>query len=514
MPAVQTITKELYNPYRHQQAVHESKAKVKMLAWPAGSGKDICAIAEAVIRFYELIEIWSARPPEMDPKYMIWAVAPTQKLAEQLWTDIKNYFPREFWAGSNPVVDSKGAQQLRLRGVNPDDKALIKVRSTHNADYRTELVSDPVDFVLMTEAGLIPNDAWSLLQIRLMRPGRIKHSGACLDGTPWGMTNPADPMEDHWQWAMVKNGRNPAVFDFLQSWYWYEDKYKPEFLDPEFGVLDHPILSLTAEGRAEIERQRTNPDMSPREFERSVLGKFLTAVSGRPVTPDFNAGMFVFDNKYDPKSTLYRLWDFGRHYPAVMFFQLTRNNVWEVLREFVPVKQDLTDEMLAKLIVEFTARALPNLDSDKLRDLGDFEANQEGDQRKESTTQMLENNYGIILETEPTKPGDEALAIDTINGRLAYSGGGVSIRINPRCTMTIKCFEGEWKFLVKKVNDAEKIFEAVAEIHPYIDIWDCFKYFVVNVIKPETEDRRRENKARKSKLVKQIDPMTGQEVYV
>lgn len=481
------IKKIIYNPYPHQFDMHKSIARIIMLMMPARSGKDIFMLAQIIRKTIELYPIWSKRPDSMTPKWHIWLVAPTFPLAKQLWRDLKAMLPKEL------IVSKYNESSLSVPLISD---GLIEVRSASDPD---KLVGSGIDCIGGTECGLWKRSAWELLKVRLSSPEKLKHSFAVLNGTPQGQIDPEDPERMHWQWEMTLYGRDPANHKEVQSFYWFEDR-------KDYGGLEHPILSLTTEGKQELESARSSPNLSERQFRQNYLGECMPAVTGRAITPEFRFEFHVGVARFDPKEPLYRLWDFGRNYPCVTFHQLTLDGQWIIHREYCPILQDMTDEELGQHITLFTQREFPKVNMAKIYDIGDFEATHKEDSRRETTEEMLRKKFGIGLITQPTRSADEKMAIDIIKGRLKMRPDGSSnVLINPQCILLIKCLQGMWTYEEYTIKGHKHWRDNVAPIHPWIDLFDTIKYFVVRILKDKVYHGFR----RVQRVRRKINPKTG-----
>ena len=262
----------LYDPYPHQQAIHNSKARRKFDMKPVRSGKDIVMVNENTKDVIKKMPMWSARPDTMTPKWNVWFVAETFNLLEQLWRDVLAYTPKELFA-SEPLW---GKQEINL--ING---GRFKFRSAKNESY---LVAEGLDRLNITEAGELPRTAWELLQSRLSSPDRFGTATLHANGTPRGQVDPLDPTKDHWFWAEICAARGGNGDS--ESWYWFNDR-------KNYKGLEHPILSLTPEGRAELDRKRNDPNFSERKFREDYLGECLPVVIGDPAIERFNRDFHV-----------------------------------------------------------------------------------------------------------------------------------------------------------------------------------------------------------------------------
>ena len=156
-------------------------------------------------------------------------------------------------------------------------------------------------------------------------------------------------------------------------------------------------------------------------------------------------------------------------------------------------------------------RLFKNVDGSKLRaeqirDYGDFEATHKEDSRRESTQEMLKIK-GINLVVNPTKQGDELLAINHLNGRMKIRfDGSTNILIHPRCVNSIRCFSGAWVYETAKIKGFEYRKDTIAKIQPWVDIFDADKYYITNVIGPqEIQAIRQEQRMNRPRVVVEKD---------
>jgi hypothetical protein len=487
------IDKVLYEPYPHQLAVHNSEAKIKVMVMPVGSGKDICSIEDTIMDMVAKRDIWRERPKEMNPKWHIWLLAPTYKLGEQLWRDACALFPYELRDG-DPV---EGKMRMPLI-----DSGLLQVRSEDTPEY---LVAEPVDRIVKTEAWLTKRRAWQIEQTRLSRPGRFELSSAILNSTPDDTTDPEDPERDHYLWEMVQEGRDPANWKNIQSWYWFEDKIN-------YYNLEHPILSRTRAGREELNRQRHNPNLSTLEFRRQYKGEAISSQAGKEAVGGLVLGVHVQEPEPIYDADIWRWWDFGRQWPVCIISQFGRKNRLITQGICAPYNQDKLDTEFAEDVKIMTAEIFgSDFDRALIHDAGDFEATHRTDQRRDTTVKELKK-MGINLMVKPTEQGDEQNAIQVLNARLRLRQDGTpSWIIHRRCKLLIKALNGKIQHPVRKIGGVEQTnTKKIAEIHPWIDIFDALK----EGVKHTPQLKVRDAKYKKSRLVsptenQQYDETTG-----
>lgn len=490
---IPVIRRQLYRAYPHQVPVHKSKAKTKILLQPIRSGKDIVSVEDDILDMIAKYDQWRVRPKEMNPKWHICLLAPTYKLGEQKWRDACNLMPREWMAGE--PVDGKMRMPLK-------DEALLQVRSMDTPDW---LVAEAWDRIDGTEMWLAKRQAWNNAQTRMSSPDRFQLSSAILNSTPGDKADPEDFEKDNYMWELAQDGMKPERWEDIQTFYWFE-------MRKQFGNIDHPILSLTLDGRAELERKKRDPNFSEREYRRQYQGEVLENVEGVEAIRDFLAGIHIRPTTPIYQSELWRTWDFGLKWPVVIFHQFTSDGLWVIPEIVAPFNQGKLDTDLADDVLIRTNELFPGFDKSKIHDCGDFEAVQHTDQRRTNTITEL-RKMGINLIVTPTNDGDEQTALQILNARMKLrQNGEPNIIIDPRCKLLIRALEGKIQHATGRSAGVEYVMPDVAEIHPWIDIFDSLKYAVKHI--PQLKVKRHFAPAIDDGGHYVTDPSTGLRQYV
>ena len=261
-----------YTPHEKQVLIHQSPARFKLLAAGSRFGKDRCMVMEFIQKFAEMIS--EDRGPELVPTVYGWFVAPTYKMASQIWREFQSYFPREwvvdYWKSDYQIATINGG--------------IIEVRSADDPD---SLVGVGLDIVQITEAARIRNleEVWANLETRLMSPGRGpdgKGGIALINSTPrgahtqfhrmfrWGQKDDPlyDPNWESWQFASFENPylnrEDSDFFERIKKRY-PERVYRQEIL-AEF-LADGQSVFPTAEECATYDGPET-----PEPGETYVIG--------------------------------------------------------------------------------------------------------------------------------------------------------------------------------------------------------------------------------------------------
>ncbi len=245
----QTLEVEIpYQPHPGQQLVHDSKARFRLLAAGARWGKDRCCMMEFIKLFSKMLN--EERGPELVPSVLAWFVAPTYRLARQLWREFKMYFPVEW------VVNYWETEKV----IETINDGFIEI---HSADDPNALVGVGLDIVIVTEAARIARleEVWANLEMRLMSPGRGpdgRGGVALINGTPQG-TN--------FYYRMYRWGQKD------------DPLYDPDWESWSFPSWENPYLSQKDKDYLNRVKNR----FPQRVYEQEVLGKFLAG--GNSVFP-------------------------------------------------------------------------------------------------------------------------------------------------------------------------------------------------------------------------------------
>jgi len=167
-----------YSPHPPQQIIHASKSRFKILVCGNRFGKDLCSIAEGVMKFIEMDN--EVRSIDVNPPVLWWIIAPTMTLARQNWRDLKKLLPKE-------LVYNVSLSNLTIESING---GIIEV---HSADDPETLVGVGLDIVTITEGARVRelDVVWANLRQRLDSPGRGPNGTggiALINSTPRGRT--------------------------------------------------------------------------------------------------------------------------------------------------------------------------------------------------------------------------------------------------------------------------------------------------------------------------------------
>ena len=202
------MTAQDYEAAGQQLAVHQSGARIRVLEWGRDCGKSRCAVWELIRVYHDLVYL--ERPSTLVPKIHIWVLAPSYPQARQAWEELNAFIPLALVAGRSDTEKT-----LRLHG-----DCFIEVKS---ADNPSSLQTVGLDFLWITEADNVPDEAWYNISPALARSGRL--GKVLAEGRP---------VRAHsWFETLGRLGRDPAEKE-VSFFHWtspespYCDKEKME----------------------------------------------------------------------------------------------------------------------------------------------------------------------------------------------------------------------------------------------------------------------------------------------
>jgi len=160
-----------YKPHPGQVLFHAATARFRVLACGRRWGKDRACL-------YELLRLlpWLLtrnKGSALVPTVLVWIVAPTYPLAEQIWGELKTFMPYHFIDDvreSDRCIKCVGGVEVWIRTASEPEK----------------LVGAGLDLLVITEAALIQEEAWTTgLRPMLSSPGRA--GLALINSTPKGL---------------------------------------------------------------------------------------------------------------------------------------------------------------------------------------------------------------------------------------------------------------------------------------------------------------------------------------
>jgi len=222
-----------YKPHQGQSLFHNSLARFRILACGARWGKDYATTME-LLRTVTYLST-TRQNSDLIPKVWVWCVAPTYALLRPVWRMLKTMTPPDLITKINETNFT-----MELAG-----DVLIELKS---ADRPEHLVGSGLDLLVLYEAALIPEEAWTVyLRPRLASPGRL---GLMIgSGTPKGR---------NWWHRLYLGGQDPEKSDI---WSLRQPTAEnPHVLREEIGAL--------------------RDSMPDRAFRQEILAEFLDDAGG------------------------------------------------------------------------------------------------------------------------------------------------------------------------------------------------------------------------------------------
>lgn len=219
-----------YQPFPWQQQFHDSQARFRVLACGRRAGKDRACIYEMLHLIPRLLK---QDRRQLIPPVLVWVVAPTYPLTEQIWAELKAFIPKA-------AVTKVSEMDRRLNIIGGTE---IWLKTAADPE---RLVGVGLDMLLMTEAALVDGQAWEqALRPCLSSPGRA--GLAMFNSTPKGL---------NWFYHLYLRGQD-SQDDQVGSW--------------RFPTSANPIILPS-----EIERARR--ELPELVFRQEYLAEFLSDV--------------------------------------------------------------------------------------------------------------------------------------------------------------------------------------------------------------------------------------------
>jgi len=242
-----------YTPHPTQQKVHDSTARFKCLNCGNRWGKDLCSIAEGVLKFISME--CEDRSIDVNPPVLFWIVAPSLTYARQNWRDLKKLLPVD-------IVYNISLSNLTIETING---GIIEV---HSADDPESLVGVGLDIVTVTEAARVRelDIVWANLRQRLDSPGRGpggKGGHAIINSTPRGKKN--------YFYQMYQMGiKNSPIY--IPEW---ESFHFTTWDNPHMAKKRYTIVGHDANGNPITFEEAIKRSMSERRYRQDYLAEFL-----------------------------------------------------------------------------------------------------------------------------------------------------------------------------------------------------------------------------------------------
>lgn len=206
--------------------------------------------------------------------------------------------------------------------------------------------------------------------------------------------------------------------------------------------------------------------------------------TGKAFFPSFKTIDHVKNLVPVKERTILRGWDFGYHYPAVVFCQKDDQDRLLIVDEYH--EPDVELDIFAQNLIQYSTAKYPGF---VFKDYCDPAGKQVSDKGPLTSIEIL-YKYGITPDYRRV-PEDYGWGI--IRQQLLIRKDGYpGLFVDPKCQYIIKGFEGEMHY--PNYRDGQRIKEAPVEKHPVIDHFDSLKYLGVGVYDIGNQEARNQDR--------------------
>jgi len=384
-----------YSPLPTQLKFHLSPTKYRLYRGGLGSGKTLAGCHEA-------LRLSLLHPGNFGV------------VARKTYQELEDSTMRTFFERVVPpqLVKFFNKQSKHLYLINGSE---IIFRSL---DTPEKFRSDEFGFFYIDEASEAGEDAFKFLMGRLRRPG-IPNTTGFLTTNPVNVT--------HWVYKWFVQNRKED----------FEEFHAPTYENKEH-LPENYIESL----------EKNYP---PNWVKKYLNGDWGFTEGGQPCFTNFREDLHVKDLRYNTEMPIYVGIDFGFRRPAAVFTQLNQEDVWVVLREYMP--ENITVHDFAKEILK-----IQNIDfplASRFVYYGDPACNQTSDKTGSKTSADIMRENGINVFTRKSSP---VARIEIIQRLLqTWHGDSPSLVMNRRgCLFLIDAFAGGYHYAEKRTEEPEK----------------------------------------------------------
>ncbi len=220
-------------------------------------------------------------------------------------------------------------------------------------------------------------------------------------------------------------------------------------------------------GEAWVDSIKRNmaPDQWEQEYEIN-WGAYI----GKRFFQSFKTVEHVRELDALPGKPVLRGWDFGFHFPAVVFCQIDDRDRLMILDEYHTPDVEL--ERFSLEVIDYSQRRFPGL---VFRDYCDPAGSQRSDKTPRTSIEIL-NKHGIYPVYRWCR--DEQYAWGLIRQQLLRRPDGkTGLLVDPRCRLIVEGFESRMRY--RSFSESRRIKEEAVEEHPFIDLFDALKYLVL-----------------------------------
>lgn len=366
----------------------------------------------------DLVELITAATEA--PDGLVWYVAPTYKMAKGIaWRPLKKMVPREWIRGkpneSDLVIELRNGCRIELKGAEDPDA----------------LRGPGLDFLVLDEFAWIKRIAWDAV----LRPMLAVSEGRALFTT--------SPLGFNWSYDLFQLGQ--GADEEWKSW--------------QFTTLDGGRVT-------DREVQKARASMDPRLFRQEFLASFEVLAGRvydqftRAAFPDGNVDASVEDR---PDDALLVGMDFNVN-PMSVVLAVRVGDECHVFDE-LEVHTSNTTEVAGEILRRFPNRRVIVCPDPS------------GRARKTSavvgaTDFTILESFGFEVRAPSAAPG----VVDRVNNAQANfcdTNGRRRVRVHPRCTQLIRCYEGLTYKPGTSIPDKKLNLDHLPDAHGYL-LWSEF----------------------------------------
>lgn len=435
----------IYETYPTTQAFHDSKAFVRGLLGPIGSGKSVACC-------WEIFRLANAQEPdEQGIRRTRWAII-RNTYRELIDTTMKTWFE---WFPEASGKFLKTESRFTMTTALPDGTTVemeILFRALDKPQDVKKLLSLELTGAWVNEAREIPRQIIDMLQGRTGRFPPERTGGPTWFGIIMD-TNPPD--DDHW-WYKIFEEQRPDNWELF---------HQPSALSSEaenLKKLPSTYYSNMMQGK------------EPEWINVYVKGLYGFTSTGKPVYSMFNSEIHVDRNiKFNDRLAVHLGIDFGLT-PAAVFIQQLPAGRFVVIDEIVTESTDAY--MFSALIKEKCIKERYVLSKESYAD----PAGNQRAQTDSKTPFMVLDEEGIYV--DPTNTNDPFIRIGAVvlAIKTIAMDGKPRLTISPKCSTLVKGFNGGYSYKRVQVSGSE-IYKDTPDKNKYSHVHDALQYALVGL---------------------------------